>query len=109
MKARTTSVIGAVALACVGSAAATQARTDALPGVIAFSSDRDGNAEIYVMAETGRAVRRLTRSHTFDGFPHWSPDGRRILFYSQRTPNGDLFVMNANGSSPRNLTRNRRS
>ena len=49
-------------------------------GTIAFASNRDGNPEIYVMTEMG-SLRRLTNSPKFDGFPSWSPDGRRIAFY----------------------------
>ena len=58
------------------------------------------------MNAAGSGVRRLTHDPKFDGFPHWSPDGRKISFYSQRSPSGDVFVMNADGSGQRNLTRN---
>src|SRR4029453_7492859 len=74
-------------------------------GKIAFAGNRGGNPEIYVMTDTGRALRRVTNDPKFDGFPCWSPDGRRIAFYSQRTQGGDVFVVNADGSGLRNLTR----
>ena len=67
-------------------------------GTLAIASNRDGNAEIYLMTESGRILRRLTNDPKFDGAPAWSPDGRRIAFYSQRTPNGDVFVVNTNGT-----------
>ena len=76
------------------------------PGTLAIGSNRDGNAEIYLMTEAGRILRRLTNNPKFDGGPAWSPDGRRIAFYSQRTPGGDVFVVNTDGSGLRNLTRN---
>ena len=57
------------------------------------------------MNADGSGQRRLTRSR-HDGFPAWSPDGRKIAFFSQRDGNGEVYVMNADGSGQRNLTRN---
>ena len=42
-------------------------------GRIAFASDRDGNAEIYVMNADGSDQIRLTDDPAFDTFPAWSP------------------------------------
>ncbi len=75
---------------------------------IAFSSDRDGNREIYVMDPDGTTVRRLTDHPAWDGHPYWSPDGSRILFESNRGP-GETFevlTMLANGRRLRRLTDN---
>jgi len=47
---------------------------------IAFASERDKNAEIYVMNADGSGVVRVTTNETWDGHPTWSPDGRRIAF-----------------------------
>ena len=38
---------------------------------IAFSSDRVGNYEIYVMDADGSNQTRLTSNSAFDGFPSW--------------------------------------
>jgi Tol biopolymer transport system component len=73
-------------------------------GVIAFASNRDGDAEIYAMSPNGTGVRRLTHSRKYDSPSAWSLDRRRLLFYSQRTPSGDVWIMNADGSGQRNLT-----
>jgi hypothetical protein len=51
---------------------------------IAFHSDRDGNAEIYVMDADGSSQTRLTRDVANDMHPAWSPDGSRIAFESYR-------------------------
>ena len=51
---------------------------------IAFSSDRDGNFEIYVMNADGSEQTRLTDNSASDQEPAWSPDGRRIAFVSSR-------------------------
>ena len=40
---------------------------------IAFSSDRDGDDEIYTMRSDGTDVRRLTVNDAWDGEPAWSP------------------------------------
>src|SRR5688572_22394463 len=72
---------------------------------IAFYSERDGNAEIYVMKADGSGVTRLTNTSADEGYPAWSPDGRTISFDSDRTGNFDIFAMNADGSNVRPLTR----
>ena len=72
---------------------------------IAFYSERDGNAEIYVMNADGTGVTRLTNSSADEGYPAWSPDGRTISFDSDRTGNFDVFAMNTDGSNVRPLTK----
>ncbi len=72
---------------------------------IAFYSERDGNAEIYVMHADGSDVTRLTGTSAHEGYPAWSPDGRTISFESDRDGNFDVFAMNADGSHVRPLAR----
>jgi len=70
---------------------------------IAFSSNRDGQDDIWVMNRNGTGVTQLTS--TFNNIePAWSWDGSRILFTQIRSGGYDVFVMNANGSNPTNLT-----
>lgn len=64
---------------------------------IAFSSDRDGNWEIYVMTASGSNVRRLTSNSADDGWPVWTPDGKNIVFSSLRDGNEELYVLDADG------------
>ena len=47
---------------------------------IAFVSERDGNAEIYVMNADGTGQRRITNDPAFEslGTAAWSPDGKRL-------------------------------
>jgi Tol biopolymer transport system component len=72
---------------------------------IAFYSERDGNAEIYVMQADGSGVTRLTHTKADEGYPSWSPDGRTISFDSDRDGNFEIYAMNADGSNVRPLTK----
>jgi TolB protein len=79
-----------------------------LPGAstpqIAFSSDRDGNWEIYLTDVDGRHQTRLTRRDAQDRFPLWSPDRSQIAFGSQvGGDHWELWVMNVDGTNPRFL------
>ena len=71
-------------------------------GRISFTSNRDGNWEIYAMNADGSGVVRLTRDSAADGCASWSSDGRRIAFESTRDGYYAIYAMNADGS---NLTR----
>lgn len=48
--------------------------------LIAFTSDRDGDDDIYVMDIDGGNHRNLTANDTHDDNPSWSPDGTRIAY-----------------------------
>ncbi len=71
---------------------------------IAFASNRDGNAELYVMDADGSNPTNLTHDAGRALHPAWSPDGQRIAFVSSRDGNDELYVMDADGSNPTNLT-----
>jgi Tol biopolymer transport system component len=73
---------------------------------IAFSSDRDGDSEVYVINADGTGLVQLTDNKGYDGRPRWSPDGRQIAFETDREGDWDIYVMNADGSSPKALTVN---
>ena len=61
-------------------------------GNIAFYSNRDGLAEIYVMDAEGMNVQRLTDNSAADVSPSWSPDGSRIVFVSDRDGNYEIYT-----------------
>jgi Tol biopolymer transport system component len=66
---------------------------------IAFSSFRDGNAEVYTMNSNGSGIpANLTKYNAADSQPAFSPDGKQITFVSNRFGYLDIFVMNADGS-----------
>jgi TolB protein len=74
-------------------------------GTLAFTSTRDGNAEVYVMRANGGHADDLTRNLAQDGQPAWSPDGKTIAFVSTRDGNAGIYVMNADGSGQHRVTR----
>ena len=51
---------------------------------IAFTSDRDGDLEIYLIAPDGSDVRQLTDDDGDEWLPAWSPDGTQIAYVSER-------------------------
>jgi Tol biopolymer transport system component len=71
---------------------------------IAFSSNRDGDYDIYVMNSDGSNVHRVMDSTGDDFSPAWSPDGMCIVFTSNRNGNAELYAMNADGSNQTRLT-----
>ena len=74
-------------------------------GTVAFTSTRDGNAEVYSIRANGRDVVDLTRDLAQDGQPAWSPDGKEIAFVSTRDGNAGIWVMRPDGSDQHRLTR----
>jgi len=60
---------------------------------IAFTSDRDGNWEVYVVGADGKSRPQRVTYNTFaaDLDPVWSPDGTSIVYTSARRGNFDLF------------------
>ncbi len=78
---------------------------------IVFSSNRDGNWEIYVMNADGANPQNLTNNPNDDRQPSWSPDGKHIAFMSDRDGHVidgratyEIYVMDADGGNPQNLT-----
>lgn len=73
-------------------------------GKIAFTSDRDGNQEIYVMDANGSNQTDLSNNTANDLKPAFSADGTRIVFVSERDGNDEIYVMNADGTGQTRLT-----
>lgn len=77
---------------------------------VAFTSDRNGCCEIYVMDRNGSHIRQVTdtKGHS----PSWSPDGQSIVFvhWTRGCCGGErdqeIYVVTANGHDQRRLTRN---
>ena len=70
---------------------------------IAFTTNRDGNPEIYVMNADGSGLRRMTNHPAIDVSPTWSPSGNHLAWVSDRTGSGRIYMMNADGTGQRVL------
>ena len=105
-----TVIIGAVFNGGGGSAYVYGTRGSTLvapPEKIAFSSNRDGNDEIYVMNPDGSGQTRLTNDAGSDLHPSFTADESLITFSSTRDGNAEIYVMNGDdGSNPTRLTNN---
>jgi Tol biopolymer transport system component/DNA-binding winged helix-turn-helix (wHTH) protein len=70
---------------------------------IAYSSDRDGNFDIWFQPIGDVQPVRLTTSSSHDWQPAWSPDGKFVAFRSERD-GGGIFVVLATGGHERRIT-----
>lgn len=80
---------------------------------LAFTSERDGNPEIYV-TDTGclrsaspcqdSDAKRLTNNRFADDQAAWSPDSQQIVFQSNRDGNSEIYRMNIDGTQQTRLT-----
>lgn len=68
---------------------------------IVFTSNRDRQAEIYLMNPDGSGQKRLARMPGDDWAPDFSPDAELIAF--TQLP-GTIWTMNADGTRLRELT-----
>src|SRR5258708_38618360 len=51
---------------------------------VAFSSDRNGNLDVFIVPAKGGEAKQLTYHSADDNVLAWSPDSRNVLFSSQR-------------------------
>jgi TolB protein len=96
----------AAALAVVIVVTPARATFPGTNGRIVFSSNKDGNFELYSMNPDGTGVSRLTNNTADDINPDVSPDGSKIAFASNRDGNYEIYEMNFNGTSPVRITNN---
>ena len=58
------------------------------------------------MIAYGSKQKNLTNNPALDGYPSWSPDGKKIVFESNRDGDEKIYVMNEDGSGLKRLTNN---
>lgn len=68
---------------------------------IVFTSERDGNSELYVMNADGSGQTRITNTAATELEPAWSPDGTRIVFARDYN---DLYLIDPDGTRETRLT-----
>jgi Tol biopolymer transport system component len=72
---------------------------------VAFTSDRSGGWEIWLVDPDGsNAVQLTSMGARVAGYPHWSPDGEMVVFHSNLGGQSEVYVIPAAGGKPRNLT-----
>ena len=74
--------------------------------MIAFSSNLEGQFEIYVIPATGGKPRRLTSHPSNDQSPSFSRDGKWIYFSSNRTGQYQIWKIPASGGEAVQVTHN---
>ena len=84
------------------------AMKDPKTGKVVFSSNRDGNWDIWTMNPDGSDPMNLTRDVAGDFHPSWSPTGEQILFLSFREEGKEssLYLMDADGNHIRKVLDN---
>ena len=89
-------------LATLGLAVAGWGQAD---GKIAFISDREGLADVWIMNADGSDPVNLTQGrHAHCVSPAWSPDGTKIAYLAfSDDPIDDVWVMDADGGNPQQM------
>lgn len=77
-------------------------------GRVVLLEQHPGGAHLVVMRHDGSGRRVVTRGRDDDTSPHWSPDGRTILF-ERRGRGQDVWSVGGDGRRLRRLTTDRRS
>ena len=72
--------------------------------LVTFTSERDGNAEIYILNIVTGGIQRLTWNAADDYSPIWSYDDSSIVFVSERDGNPEIYLMGRDGSNVRRIS-----
>ncbi|MEP6754377.1 MAG: hypothetical protein ABJA67_02665, partial [Chthonomonadales bacterium] len=77
---------------------------------IAYSSNREGNFDIFLIPSKGGSPRQVTFHSADDIVLDWSPDGTSLLFQSARDARyQDLYVLSLKNGRERRLTHDKTS
>lgn len=70
---------------------------------VAFSSDRYGNNDVFIMPAAGGEPKQLTFATTPDTVLNWTPDGKGIMFATSRAVSpwrSPIYVVTTDGGLP---------
>ena len=71
---------------------------------ISFTSNVNGNAELFTINTDGTNLRQVTFNRAIDTSPAWNPKSGQIAFTSDRSGNPMVYVMNEDGTNEQRLT-----
>ena len=71
---------------------------------IAFTANRRGTVDIFVIYPNGTGETNLTKDMAAEIRPYWSPNSNRIVFTPNRTGGPEVFTMGRWGGNKVNLT-----
>jgi LysM repeat protein len=69
-------------------------------GETAFSSDRSGKDEIYVMKADGSGLKQITDGQTRNNEPRWSPEGKWLAYHCISDDATNICILPSDGSEP---------
>lgn len=104
MNLTTAFLIVIICFSCTPASRPAASNSQEPKGIIAFTSTRDGNMEIYTVDLETNQTLRITDHEKTDYSCSWSRKGDQLVFYSNRSGNGDIYLVNADGSGLRQLT-----
>ena len=71
---------------------------------LVFTSERDGNRNIYTMKVNGAEISQLTTHESSDYEPVFSPDGQSVVFTSERDGNKEIYLIDRESKNLKNLS-----
>jgi Tol biopolymer transport system component len=61
-------------------------------GKIAFTSNRTGNYNIFVMDENGGNLAQITNNRGVNNFAAWNPSGEEIAYISNKNGAYEIYI-----------------
>ncbi len=86
------------------SAETTLAILEEPTGKIAFTTNRDGNKEVYLMNADGSGLQNITQHPAMEYGTSWSPDSKTIASYSNRDGNTEIYLLDLEKDTTVRLT-----
>lgn len=71
---------------------------------LAYQSNREGNADIWMLDIHSGETRRLTSKPSLEIYPDWSGDGAYLVYQGWQDNDYDLFLINMRAVLARNVT-----